>query len=176
MEMRNYFQNTCIEEYLVSQYACQTLDTYTVVPDAIDIEFVQEILSRNHLGNVCTTTPFQPCLQDSDCAGGGTCRIKHPGVPGIDAHAPGLYIFHAVNDELIPIAAVNALVTQYCNAGIPVAYYQDIASDHNSLAVSGAPAAIQYLTARFAGGAVPSTCGAPMLPGVLPPLPQCTPP
>jgi hypothetical protein len=122
---------------------------------------------------VCTTSPFQPCMQDSDCDGGGLCRIKHPGIAGTDQHAPGVYIYHAVNDELIPIAAVNALVTQYCQAGVAVTYYQDPASDHNSLAGSGGPAAVEYLAARFAGGSLPSTCGAPILPGAAPATPKC---
>jgi cell division septation protein DedD len=173
MDMRDFFFHNCLEQTLVSQYACQTLDTYTTVPDALDLEWVQEILSRNHLGNVCSTSPFQTCLADSDCGGGGTCRIKHPGVSPTDTHAPGVYIYHAVNDELIPMAAVNTLVSQYCGAGVAVTYYQDPASDHNSLAGSGGPAAVDYLAARFAGVVAPSTCGAPVVPAVPAPLPVC---
>src|SRR5258706_14263479 len=80
-----------------------------------------------------------------------------------------MYIYHALNDELIPIADVNDLVATYCGAGVTVQYYQDTTSDHVSLDVSGAPAAIAYLTARFAGQPAPSTCAVPSLP---PPLPS----
>jgi hypothetical protein len=195
-EMRNFFLTTCIEQYLVSQYACQSLDTYSTVPNAIELPWVQEIMSRNHLGNVCTTWPFQPCLTDGECndslclptphgnkcttspfqdctqnsgcnSGDGVCRMKQPAAP--------LYIYHAVNDELIPIAAVNDLVTQYCTEGVTVFYYQDPASDHNSLAGSGGPAAVDYLAARFAGVPAPSTCGAPIVPGPGVPPPGCSP-
>jgi len=62
------------------------------------------------------------------------------------------------------IAGVNALVSQYCAEGVPVTYYQDAASDHVSLAFSGAPAAIHNLALRFAGQTLPSTCGLPTLP------------
>jgi hypothetical protein len=75
-----------------------------------------------------------------------------------------MYIFHAVLDELIPVEDTNLLVEQYCASGVEVTYYQDPASDHVSLAFSGAPAAIEYLNARFAGQAVASTCGLPTLP------------
>jgi hypothetical protein len=75
-----------------------------------------------------------------------------------------MYFFHAVLDELIPVEDVNTLVAQYCASGVTVDYYQDPASDHNSLAVSGAPAAVANLAARFAGNAPTNTCGLPILP------------
>jgi hypothetical protein len=79
-----------------------------------------------------------------------------------------LFIYHSVADELIPMAGVNALVARYCSEDVTVAYYQDVASEHVSLAVSGAPAAIAYLAARFSGARAPSTCGLPMIPAVVP--------
>jgi len=79
-----------------------------------------------------------------------------------------LYIFHAINDELIPMADVNDLVALYCSANVTVDYYQDPVSDHNSLAVSGAPAAVTYLTQRFAGVAPTNTCGNPVIPPTMP--------
>ena len=36
--------------------------------------------------------------------------------------------------------------------------YSDAVSEHSSLAVSGAPLAVTYLAARFAGFDVPRTC------------------
>jgi hypothetical protein len=79
-----------------------------------------------------------------------------------------LFIYQAVADELIPMAGVNALVARYCSLGVAVTYYQDVASEHISLAVSGAPAATAYLAARFSGARAPSTCGLPMIPGAVP--------
>jgi hypothetical protein len=80
-----------------------------------------------------------------------------------------MFIYHAVLDELIPMKDANWLVERYCSRGATVIYYQDVASEHNSLAVSGAPAAISYLASRFAGEPAPNTCGSPMIPSVVSP-------
>lgn len=71
-----------------------------------------------------------------------------------------IFLYHAIADELIPVADVNELVSEYCREGVAIWYHQDPASDHNSLAVSGGAAAVAYLAARFAGVAAPSNCGA----------------
>jgi hypothetical protein len=75
-----------------------------------------------------------------------------------------MYIFHAIDDELIPMGAVTDLVAKYCAAGVTVQYYQDPASEHSSLAFSGGPTAIAYLAARFAEQPAPNTCGLPRVP------------
>ncbi|MCA1844550.1 MAG: lipase family protein, partial [Actinobacteria bacterium] len=64
-----------------------------------------------------------------------------------------------VNDELIPFASVQALQADWCRAGGHVTLYPDVLSEHSSLAVSGAPLAVGFLTSRFAGVDVPATCG-----------------
>ncbi|MHB8669199.1 MAG: lipase family protein [Acidimicrobiales bacterium] len=121
----------CINQYVV-EFAFQRMDTYTNVPDAIDLPWVQDILALSHLGN------------------------RRPASP--------IYIYQSLNDELIPEASANALVASYCDKGATVAYYQDPASEHISLAVSGAPAAFGYLSARFEGLPAPNTCAVPRLP------------
>jgi hypothetical protein len=136
LAMAESMRHQCLDGY-APQYAFQTLDTYTTVPDAICLPWVQDILTLNHLGH------------------------HKPAAP--------MYIYHALADELIPIADVNDLVATYCGEGVTVQYYQDTSSDHVSLDVSGAPAAIAYLTARFAGQAATNTCGVPPLP---PPMPS----
>jgi hypothetical protein len=69
-----------------------------------------------------------------------------------------LFVFHSANDELIPVGGVDKLVSEYCAAGVTVEYVKDTLSEHNSLAVSGAGAAIDYLQDRFAGKPAPDTC------------------
>ncbi len=69
-----------------------------------------------------------------------------------------LFVFHSANDELIPVAGVDKLVSIYCGEGVTVEYVKDTLSEHNSLAVSGASAAIDYLQDRFAGKPPPDTC------------------
>jgi hypothetical protein len=69
---------------------------------------------------------------------------------GLTPAAP-LYVYHSAFDELIPVGGVHALVAGYCSRHVDVTYHQDLLSDHVTLAVSGAPAAVAYLAARFQG-------------------------
>lgn len=69
-----------------------------------------------------------------------------------------LYLYHAVLDELNPIAASDALAAKYCAKGVSVAYHRNLLSEHIALAVTGAPAALDYLEARVAGQPAPNDC------------------
>ncbi len=69
-----------------------------------------------------------------------------------------IFMYQAANDEIIPLAGVQALNNGYCQAGVPVDFVKDELSDHVSLAVAGAGAALNYLIDRFAGRPAPSTC------------------
>lgn len=75
-----------------------------------------------------------------------------------------IFLYQAIADELIPVADVNELVEGYCAEGVTIYYHQDPTSDHNSLAVSGGPAAVGYLASRFAGAPAPNNCGVPRVP------------
>jgi hypothetical protein len=70
-----------------------------------------------------------------------------------------VFLYHSVNDELIPFASAQALQADWCRGGGHVTLYPDVASEHSSLAVSGAPLAVGFLASRFAGVDVPATCG-----------------
>lgn len=72
--------------------------------------------------------------------------------------AAPLFIYHAAFDELIPVDGVHALVAGYCSRHVDVVYHEDLLSEHVSLAVSGAPAAVAYLAGRFQGVSPPTTC------------------
>jgi hypothetical protein len=69
-----------------------------------------------------------------------------------------IFIYQAANDEIIPLAGVQALNNGYCQAGVPVDFVKDELSEHVSLAVAGAGAALNYLIDRFAGKPAPDTC------------------
>jgi hypothetical protein len=69
-----------------------------------------------------------------------------------------VYEYHAVADELAPIGPARLLVQRFCDAGGTVQQVEDYASEHVTLVVSGAPGAMDYLSARFAGEPAPSTC------------------
>jgi hypothetical protein len=75
---------------------------------------------------------------------------RKPGAP--------LYVYHSVLDPLNPISASDAMVERYCELGAPVAYHRDAASEHITLQETGAPAAVAYLEARFAGEPAPNDC------------------
>jgi hypothetical protein len=124
----------CIEQF-TGAYAFKHADDYTTMPDVIDLPEVRAVVDANSLGR----------------------NLEHlPNMP--------VYIYEAINDELIPVAGVNALVETYCSNGVHVTYYQDPASEHISLAFSGADAALAYLNARFMGIDVPDTCLVPTVP------------
>jgi hypothetical protein len=69
-----------------------------------------------------------------------------------------LFVYHAVNDELIPVAGPDAIVKKYCAGGDSVTYTRDLLSEHGALAVTGAPSALAWLHARLTGGAAPQGC------------------
>lgn len=75
-------------------------------------------------------------------------------------HAPEapVYMYHSYFDELVPYSTAKKLANQWCAQGTRVSFYTDYLSEHNVLAVTGAPAALHYLSARFAGQPAPSTC------------------
>jgi hypothetical protein len=76
---------------------------------------------------------------------------------GTTPKAP-MFVYHAINDELIPVAGPDAIVPKYCKAGDSVTYTRDSLSEHAILAVTGAPAALAWLHARLTGGPIPHGC------------------
>jgi len=86
---------------------------------------------------------------------------------GSSAPTAPLFVYHAVNDELIPIAGADATVSGYCADGDSVTYTRDLLSEHATLALIGAPAALNWLTQRLTGGAVPQGCTTTTVPSML---------
>lgn len=69
-----------------------------------------------------------------------------------------IYLYHSRFDQLVPYAATKAAAAQWCAQGTKVSFYTDYLSEHVVLAVSGAPGAVAYLSARFRGVDAPTTC------------------
>jgi hypothetical protein len=69
-----------------------------------------------------------------------------------------LFVYHAVHDELIPIQGPDTIVPRYCAHGDSVQYTRDDVSEHVSLAVTGAAAALDWLTTQASGHALPHGC------------------
>jgi hypothetical protein len=93
------------------------------------------------------------------------------GQPGHVPNAPA-YIYEAYFDELIPYPGVQRLVDTYCDEDADAVFRVDYASEHITLAVTGSSAALGFLTLRFEGRNLPTTCPLPFHGGapVNPPL------
>lgn len=75
-------------------------------------------------------------------------------------HAPKapLFIYHAINDELLPGSDVDGLVQRYCAEGVRVKYIRDEASEHIALVATGAPEAFAWMADRLSGQTAPAGC------------------
>ncbi|MGH8504696.1 MAG: lipase family protein, partial [Stenotrophobium sp.] len=63
-----------------------------------------------------------------------------------------IYVYHAIKDQLLPIAGTDAMVKAWCDAGAHVSYYRDpVGQDHVSEFVAGADLAFAYLVGRLSG-------------------------
>lgn len=125
-------------DQLIASYAFGQLADYTVSPHPLD------------------GTPLIRVLAADSPLGKGAPRRSVP-----------VYDYHAIPDELVPVAVDDDLVAEYCAAGVPVHEVRYSYGDHNSTLLTGAPAAEQFLADRFAGAAVVNDC-----PRVAPPLPR----
>jgi hypothetical protein len=68
------------------------------------------------------------------------------------------YIYNTVDDEIMRIEQVDALVAHWCAAGDIVYYDRSSVGDHISGISSYSSLALRYLHSRFAGHKAPSTC------------------
>ena len=80
------------------------------------------------------------------------------------------YLYNAITDELAFIVPVDALVQQYCGAGVTVDYDRDASgAEHVAAFARFWPTALQYIENRFAGQTPPDNCfsysGVPSPPG-----------
>ncbi|HEX9711605.1 MAG TPA: lipase family protein [Actinomycetota bacterium] len=81
---------------------------------------------------------------------------------GQDTPTAPTFYYNAINDEIIWIAPLDALVAEYCAAGANMFYVRDPAGvEHIQGAANFIPMALDYIEARFAGLPIPTTCGLP---------------
>ncbi|MFI5778059.1 lipase family protein [Nocardia sp. NPDC051570] len=77
--------------------------------------------------------------------------------PGAVAPAMPMLVLQGVNDEVIAVGDVDALVERYVRAGARVRYLRDRLSTHLPLQFLGLPVMLDWLANRFAG--LPATAG-----------------
>lgn len=87
-----------------------------------------------------------------------------------------MFVYHSVNDELVPHAPTDATVAKYCAEGAQVTYNRDFLSEHVTLVVTGAPNALNWLKDRLSGKPAAAGCSTKTVlsslfsPGALPTL------
>ncbi|KAH8553245.1 putative secretory lipase [Umbelopsis sp. PMI_123] len=69
-----------------------------------------------------------------------------------------LYMYHAINDEIVPFMPAQALVKKFCAKGSNIEFVKDELSEHAILAVTGAADAILWMTDRMNGKPAKKGC------------------
>jgi Secretory lipase len=92
-------------------------------------------------------------------------------IPGTPT-AP-IYDYHAVLDELAPIADDRSLMHRFCDSGVPVQHVEALGPEHITETFAGAPGALNFLGDRFAGDPPVNTC-ASIPPAPVDPVPAAT--
>ena len=82
--------------------------------------------------------------------------ISPLGIPGTPS-AP-VYDYHSSYDEFAPLGPDRELMQRYCAAGVLVDHVETLLGEHLLATVTGAPGAVAYLAARFAGEPAPDDC------------------
>jgi hypothetical protein len=78
------------------------------------------------------------------------------GIAGVPT-AP-VYDYHAVLDELAPIANDRAMMHRLCDAGVTVQHVETAGTEHDTEAIVRASDALDFFAARFAGTPAVNTC------------------
>lgn len=69
-----------------------------------------------------------------------------------------IYHYHAILDELAPIAPARAVLRRFCASGAVVQSQEKLLGEHLTEVVLGAGGALRFLSDRFAGVAPRNTC------------------
>lgn len=68
------------------------------------------------------------------------------------------YMYHAINDELLPFQNTQDLYEKYCSAGANIQFSKEAFGEHIIVALTGAAGALGYLIDRMDGKAAPVGC------------------
>ncbi|GEM31769.1 lipase [Nocardia neocaledoniensis NBRC 108232] len=118
-------------------------DSKCVTPNVAQHAFVR---MDDHL-----TIPFSRLLEEVQ---GSLAALDFS--PG--ASTPPMYLYNAVHDEIVTIAAPDKAVAQWCAAGAPITYTRDQLSEHVSLQMAATTAVLRWIDERLAGQAAPDGC------------------
>lgn len=62
-----------------------------------------------------------------------------------------IYLYHAINDELLPVETIESLYDSYCAAGANIQFTKEAFGEHIIVAITGAAGALQFLIDRMDG-------------------------
>lgn len=65
-----------------------------------------------------------------------------------------LLIYHAINDQIMPIEHVDNLVHHYCSNGVSVHYFRELGVDHFLETITGVPRAFQFIKSLMEGNTI----------------------
>lgn len=119
--------------------------TQCVVPTVIDFAF-QHVFNYVKGGTGVLNEPEVAAVFNDNLMG----QRNVPKVP--------IYLYHAINDELLPIADVENLYSKYCAAGANIVFTKEAFGEHIIVALTGAAGALQFLIDRMDGKALASGC------------------
>lgn len=69
-----------------------------------------------------------------------------------------IYMYHGINDELLPFQNTQNLYDKYCAAGANIHFSREAFGEHITVAATGAAGALQFLMDRMEGKAAPKGC------------------
>lgn len=102
-----------------------------LVADAADFLF-QDVIGMLDDRNLVQTNPIAVRVLGENALGRATPKIP-------------FFWYKSVLDEVSPVEDTDALVKKYCAQGVTIEYQRDLASEHGSCAVVGAPKALSWL-------------------------------
>jgi hypothetical protein len=71
-----------------------------------------------------------------------------------------LYVYHAVNDDIVPYAPASVMADSYCAKGATIEFVSDVnpSTQHFTMELLHFPKVIDWLKGRFDGTINPSGC------------------
>ncbi|KAJ3498144.1 hypothetical protein NLG97_g1354 [Lecanicillium saksenae] len=138
---------TLVDNSLYSSNKSQFLraEDQCVVSTVVDFAFDDPFTYLKNGSAVLNEPAAAQALQDTVMG-----QIGTPKVP--------TYVYHAINDELLPFADVVDLYNKYCAAGANIHFTKEAFGEHIIVALTGAASALGFLMDRFDGKALASGC------------------
>lgn len=114
------------------------------IPTIVDFAY-SDVFSYFKDGSATTENPIFSEILDENTMG-------YHGVPLVP-----LYLYHGINDELLPFQDAEALYDKYCAAGANIHFSKEAFGEHILVAITGAAGALKFLADRMDG--IPYTTG-----------------